>query len=107
MPRILIVEDEKPISDLISMALTGSGYPCAAAADGLAAADLLELSVVDEVIPEPPGGAHRGPAAVFAAVDRALSRHLHEVCKAGSPAARREKKFRAMGAGLVHPMERT
>ena len=73
----------------------------------LTAADLLELSVVDEVIPEPPGGAHRGPAAVFAAVDRALSRHLHEVCKAGSPAARREKKFRAMGADLVHPMERT
>ena len=47
MPYILIAEDEPAISDLISMALTGAGYRCAAARDGLAAADLLEKEAFD------------------------------------------------------------
>lgn len=56
MPRILIVEDEKPIADLISMTLTGAGYQCAAAGDGLTAADLLErecfdLALLDIMLP--------------------------------------------------------
>ena len=73
----------------------------AAALMKLTARDLRELGVVDEVIPEPPGGAHRNPNAVFVAVDRALDRHLSEVRKSGSCASRRSKKFRAMGTDLV------
>ena len=39
--KILIVEDEKPIADLIDMSLTARGYQCTCVYDGAAAADLL------------------------------------------------------------------
>ncbi len=42
MIKILIVEDEKPISDLIKLSLSGAGYLCSAVYDGNAAADLFE-----------------------------------------------------------------
>lgn len=50
MVKILIVEDEKPISDLIKMSLTKAGYRCACAYDGIAAADLLEENIYDLVL---------------------------------------------------------
>ena len=34
MIKILIVEDEKPISDLIKLSLTKAGYSCKCAYDG-------------------------------------------------------------------------
>ena len=40
--RILIVEDEKPIANLIDLNLSSCGYQCVCVHDGLAAADLLE-----------------------------------------------------------------
>lgn len=63
----------------------------------LTAEDLLSLGVIDEIIPEPYGGAHINPNAVFVSVDRAISRHLAATEKAGQYAARRYRKFRAMG----------
>ena len=65
----------------------------------LTAADLLELGVIDEIIPEPEGGAHTAPNAVFTAVDDAISRQLAPLLKlSGSALARqRYRKFRAMG----------
>ena len=63
----------------------------------LTAQDLLQLGVIDEIIPEPPGGAHQHASAVLVAVDRAITRHLDAVTKAGQYAQRRYKKFRAMG----------
>jgi acetyl-CoA carboxylase carboxyl transferase subunit alpha len=71
----------------------------AAEALRLAAADLLQLGLVDEIVKEPPGGAHSDPAAAMALVDEALERHLVEV-EALDPTARLEQryeKFRAMG----------
>lgn len=50
MTKILIVEDEKPISDLIDMSLTGAGYTCTCAYDGMQAADLLEAHRYDLVL---------------------------------------------------------
>ena len=47
----------------------------------LTAADLLRLGVADQVIPEPEGGAQNDPKAVFAAVDKALTRHLNQLSK--------------------------
>ena len=64
----------------------------------LTAADLLQLGVADQVIPEPEGGAQNDPKAVFAAVDKALTRHLNQLAKEKDLAADRYKKFRAMGA---------
>ena len=48
--RILIVEDEKPISKLIEMSLTSAGYACTCVYDGMAAADLLEEHRYDLVL---------------------------------------------------------
>ena len=50
MNRILVVEDEKSINDLIEMNLTEAGYICECAYDGLQAADILELESFDLVL---------------------------------------------------------
>ncbi len=50
MLKILIVEDEKPISDLICLNLVRAGYACTAVYDGEAAADLLEDHVYDLIL---------------------------------------------------------
>jgi len=51
----------------------------AARALKLTAADLLKLGVIDEIIPEPIGGAHRDPEATFQAVGAAIARALQEL----------------------------
>ena len=56
MSKILIVEDEKPIADLIDMSLTARGYQCTCVYDGAAAADLLvekrfDLILLDVMLP--------------------------------------------------------
>jgi acetyl-CoA carboxylase carboxyl transferase subunit alpha len=63
------------------------------------AADLKQLDLIDEIIPEPPGGAHADPEGAAAAVGEAIERHLRELQRM-TPEDRREgryRKFRAMG----------
>ena len=74
----------------------------------LTAADLLELEVADRIIPEPEGGAHTNPAALFRTLDTALVKELNALGKLSGPvlAAGRYKKFRAMGAKALRK-ERT
>jgi len=71
----------------------------AAEALKLTAPDLLAMGLVDEIVPEPPGGAHSEPAAAVEALGVALERHLAEL--AGLPAedlvARRAEKYLRMG----------
>jgi len=50
MIKIFIVEDEKPISDLLRMSLTKAGYECACAYDGIKAADILENERFDLIL---------------------------------------------------------
>ena len=50
MIRILIVEDEHAISDLLRLNLTRAGYDCTAAYDGLEAANILEEQRFDLII---------------------------------------------------------
>lgn len=50
MVKILIVEDEKPINDLIEMNLTEAGYECVCAYDGITACDILEREAFDLVL---------------------------------------------------------
>lgn len=57
MRPILIVEDERPIADLIELTLTGAGYTCEQANDGETAADLIaerdyELAILDIMLPK-------------------------------------------------------
>ena len=60
MIRVLIVEDEKPISDLIKLSLTKAGYSWTCAYDGTTAANILEeehfdLALLDVMLPEVSG----------------------------------------------------
>ncbi len=71
----------------------------AAEALKLTAPDLLSLALVDEIVPEPPGGAHADPAAAAELLGLALDRHLAEL--AGVPTdellQRRAAKYLRMG----------
>ena len=71
----------------------------AAAALKLTAPDLLKAGIIDEIVPEPVGGAHTDPAAAAKLVDTALTRVLAEVSGYDSDArlAKRYDKFRNMG----------
>ena len=69
----------------------------------LTADDLLELGVIDGIIPEPAGGAHENSAALFQVLDTQLTRELEALSKM-SPNALvndRYRKFRAMGSTAV------
>ena len=50
MIKILIVEDEKPISNLIRLSLNKAGYKCTCVYDGVSAADLLEAERFDLIL---------------------------------------------------------
>ena len=50
MIKILIVEDEKPISNLIKMNLEDAGYHCTCVFDGMEAADILEEKTFDLIL---------------------------------------------------------
>src|SRR5450432_1642701 len=53
-----------------------SHAPEAAAALKLSSPDLKALGMVDDVVPEPPGGAHRDPAVAAENLKRAIVKHL-------------------------------
>jgi acetyl-CoA carboxylase carboxyl transferase subunit alpha len=73
--------------------------PKAAEALKITAKDLLELGLVDEIVPEPLGGAHNDPAEAAANLKTHLLKHLGEL--AAMPVAgrlkKRYEKFRAHG----------
>ena len=74
----------------------------AAEALRLTARDLYRFGVVDEVIGEPIGGAHRNPRRAGEALERSVAKHLDEL-KAQSLAtllARRYEKYRRIGRYL-------
>jgi len=64
------------------------------------ARDLLKMKIIDEVVPEPLGGAHRDPAATAASLKAVLMRHIDELSAfdADELVRRRYAKFRAMGS---------
>ena len=71
----------------------------AAAALRITAPDLLELGLVDEIVPEPLGGAHNDSKTTIANLKQVLLKHLTEIL-ALAPADRlkqRYAKFRAYG----------
>ncbi len=77
----------------------GSKAPLAAEVLKLTGEDLLNLKIIDEVIPEPLGGAHRDPQKTAQNLKSSIIKHLEEL-KALSKAELlklRYKKFRNMG----------
>jgi acetyl-CoA carboxylase carboxyl transferase subunit alpha len=71
----------------------------AAEALRLTAPDLLNFGVIDEIVPEPVGGAHTNPELAASLLDAALERALAEVSVMDSAARldARYQKFRQMG----------
>ncbi len=65
----------------------------------MTANDLVGLGIVDEVLPEPLGGAHRDRDAVFAIVREAVVRSLDELARADTDelVGRRYERLRAIG----------
>lgn len=59
----------------------GSKASEAAAALKLTANDLMQLGVIDEIIPEPPGGAHRNPEVTISSVKKTLLKYLHRLVR--------------------------
>lgn len=80
--------------------------PKAAGALKITAKDLLELKLVDEVIPEPLGGAHTDLEATAAAVKAALTRNLAEVETLSEEARLHERyeKYRRIGHFVDEPV---
>src|SRR5439155_19875575 len=72
----------------------------AAEALKIPAEDLLELGVLDEIIAEPPGGAHADPEAAAATLGDTLRRHVRHLRKVRIEKLlkRREEKYLSMGA---------
>jgi len=76
----------------------------AAEALKITAPDLLGLGIIDQIVPEPPGGAHCDPAAAGASLDAAIGVALAAVgaLSSGDRLEQRYQKFRRMGqVGLV------
>jgi acetyl-CoA carboxylase carboxyl transferase subunit alpha len=71
----------------------------AASALKITAPDLLELGIIDEILPEPPGGAHADHAAAAATLHERLGHHLEELrkYKPEKLVRRRREKFMRMG----------
>ena len=78
---------------------TGDKAGEAAEAMKITAADLQRLGVVDRVVPEPMGGAHRDPAAAIAALGAAIGEELDKLAgkKPATIRAARRDKFLAIG----------
>ncbi len=72
----------------------------AASALKLTSDDLLELGIIDEVLPEPSGGAHADPDATAEVVREALIRHVSDLQRARPEKLirRRASKYAAIGA---------
>ncbi len=79
----------------------------AAEALKLTAPDLLGAGLIDEIVPEPVGGAHTDVDAAVRTVDEALGRTLSDLSALGSAdrLERRYQKFRGMGRAGVDFVE--
>src|SRR6266851_7736782 len=73
--------------------------PDAAAAMKITAQDLKKLAIIDDIVPEPEGGAHADPKRAAELLDPFLERGLRELQKLKPPLLLEERfeKFRKMG----------
>ncbi|QCI92501.1 acetyl-CoA carboxylase carboxyltransferase subunit alpha [Novosphingobium sp. EMRT-2] len=79
---------------------TSEKAPEAAEAMKVTAQDLLALGVIDRIVPEPVGGAHRDPAATAAALSQAIAQELDGLAGKSPDALRtmRADRFLRIGA---------
>ncbi|MCX5702862.1 MAG: acetyl-CoA carboxylase carboxyltransferase subunit alpha [Candidatus Omnitrophica bacterium] len=77
----------------------GSKAPEAAAVLKLTAQDLLKMNIIDEVVPEPLGGAHNDPQKMGEILKESINRNLDEISALNKEELLelRYRKFREMG----------
>ena len=70
----------------------------------LTAQDLKDFHVIDEIIPEPIGGAHLNPKLVYKVVEKYIRRELAKYSKMGADelAKHRYKKFRTIDSDYLN-----
>jgi acetyl-CoA carboxylase carboxyl transferase subunit alpha len=79
---------------------TGSANELAAKAQKLTAQDLLQLGIIDEIIPEPIGGAHRDKANTIKTVLSSVEKHLLALINSKENfKEKRAEKFINIGGG--------
>ena len=71
----------------------------AATAMKITAQDLAELRVIDQVVAEPIGGAHREPAAAVASVGASIAASLDELAKLSPAELRQQRRERFLAIG--------
>lgn len=66
---------------------------------GLTSEKLKELGLVDRILPEPLGGAHRDPSETFETVKKAITRNLNDLSRSSAMqlVEDRYQKYRTMG----------
>src|ERR1043166_6231570 len=65
----------------------------------ITAEDLMRFGVIDEIVPEPVGGAHRDPAAAIAATGAAISNALQDLRGLDRDAVRRQRRQKFLNIG--------
>jgi acetyl-CoA carboxylase carboxyl transferase subunit alpha len=73
----------------------------AAEALKITAQDLLALGVIDQIVPEPLGGAHRSREMIFASVADSLDRALRDLAPLDGPTLRRKRREKFLDMGKV------
>lgn len=65
----------------------------------ITAQDLLGFGIVDEIVPEPLGGAHKDPEAVTSKIKKLLTENLHDLLKLpiDTLLQTRYEKYKSMG----------
>ena len=67
----------------------------------LGARDLLRLGVIDRIVSEPAGGAHRDPRAAAQALREAVTEELDTLCKMDPAALLRMREDRFLDIGTA------
>ena len=80
---------------------TADKAPEAAEAMKVTAQDLKELGVIDTIVSEPLGGAHRDPALAIANLGEALDAALAELGNQGADQLRRGRREKFLAIGRI------
>ena len=67
----------------------------------ITAQDLIEMKIIDDVIPEPVGGAHRNHEKILRDVETTLSRHLSEITKLDRKIIIEDRRDKFLSIGRV------
>jgi acetyl-CoA carboxylase carboxyl transferase subunit alpha len=78
---------------------TAEKAPQAAEAMKMTAQDLAQLGVIDRIVPEPAGGAHRDPAGAARALGEAIGEELDALAGKTAKQLRRQREDRFLTMG--------